>query len=274
MTLGHTLSAIAVVMTTVGCAPPGPKLSALQTEALRQTMYVGPPVNANISYLRAGDAKGTRVILVHGTPGSALGWTDYLLDPPPGIEIIALDRPGFGRSEPEHAVTNLAAQAAAVAALLPTDGRSVVLLGHSLGGAVVTRVAADHPARVLALVLLATSLDPAQEKIHPAQHVAQIWPLRVLLPRALRNSNDELMVFKAQLEQLAPFLHQVKAATVIVHGTRDTLVPVANVHYMQTHLTGLRCSKTVLLPDLDHFLPWNSPSIVREAIAWASAAPC
>ena len=85
------------------------------------------------------------MILVHGTPGSATAWTDYLLSPPPGIELVALDRPGFGSSAPDGAVTRLADQAAAVAALLPTNDRPVVLLGHSLGGAVVARVAADHP---------------------------------------------------------------------------------------------------------------------------------
>ncbi len=107
MTMGRTLSGAAVVMATVGCAPPSHKLPAELTEPLRQVVYVGPPVNAEVSYLRAGDATGTRVILVHGTPGSAEAWTDYLLRPPAGVDLIALDRPGFGRSGPQDAVTSL-----------------------------------------------------------------------------------------------------------------------------------------------------------------------
>ena len=198
-------------------------------------------MHATISYLRAGNPAGPRVVLVHGTPGSATAWADYLLDPPPGLELVALDRPGFDRSGPEAAAVSLEAQAAAVVALLPADGRPVVLLGHSLGGTIVARVAAEHPARVTALVLLAASLDPAQEKIHPMQWVGAWAPVRVMLPRVLRNANAELMALKPELEALAPMLSRITAKVLIVHGTKDDLVPVANVAFMQAHLSGSRC---------------------------------
>jgi pimeloyl-ACP methyl ester carboxylesterase len=145
---------------------------------LRAELAVGAPLVASVSYLHAGDADGPIVIMVHGTPGSAMAWSDYLLSPPSGTEVVALDRPGFGRSGPAGAMTSLADQAAAVLALMPTDGRPVLLLGHSLGGAVVARVAADHPERVTALVLLAASLDPALESIHPMQIVGAWAPVR------------------------------------------------------------------------------------------------
>ena len=61
---------------------------------------------------------------------------------------------------------------------------------------------------------------------------------------------------------------------VIVHGTKDDLVPVANVQYMQGHLSGARCVKTVLLEGRNHFLPWNSADVVREAVAQASEPAC
>jgi pimeloyl-ACP methyl ester carboxylesterase len=270
MNTGRTLSGLAVILATVGCAPPGHKQPVELTEPMRKAVFVGPPVNANVSYMQSGDSSGTRVILVHGTPGSGEAWTDYLINPPAGAEILALDRPGFGRSGPQGSVTSLVAQAAAVAALLPTDGRRAVLLGHSLGGAVIAQVAAAHPAQVSALVFIASSLDPAQEKIHPMQPVGASWPIRVLLPRAIRNSNEELMAFKAELQQLEPLLKQVTVPFIIVHGTQDDLVPFANVAFMQSHLSAARCSKTVVLPGLNHFLPWNSEPTVRDAIAWAT----
>ena len=213
-------------------------------------------------------------MLVHGTPGAATAWADYLLQPPAGWEVVALDRPGFGQSGPAGAITTLAGQAAAVAALLPQDGRPVVLLGHSLGGPIVAQVAVDHPGRVTALVLLAASLDPAQEAIHPMQHVGA-WPgVRSLLPRTLRNANAELMALKPELEALALRLPSITAKVVIVHGTQDDLVPVANVPFMQARLTGARCVKTVLLSGRNHFLPWNSADVVRQAINQALEAGC
>jgi pimeloyl-ACP methyl ester carboxylesterase len=270
----RTWSALAVVLATLGCAPPGPRLPADHTEGLRRSLHVGPPVGADISWLQAGDPTGPRLILVHGTPGSAEGWADYLLAPPPGLEVVALDRPGFGRSGPDGAVTSLAAQAAAVAALLPADGRPALLLGHSLGGPIVARVAAEQPQRVAALVLLAASLDPALEEIHPMQPIGAWWPVRALLPRAIRNANAELMALKPELEALAGRLADVTAPVIIVHGTADDLVPVANVPFMQARLSGARCRDTVLLEGSNHFLPWNAEAQVRSAIGWALHPPC
>jgi pimeloyl-ACP methyl ester carboxylesterase len=231
-------------------------------------------MGGSLSVLRAGDPSGPRIILVHGTPGSATGWNDYLLHPPPGTEVVAPDRPGFGRSAPEGAMPGLAEQAAAVAALFPEDGRRVVLLGHSLGGPVVARVAAEYPERVSAVVLLAASLDPAQETIHPMQHVGAWGPVRALLPRVIRNANAELMALKPELVTLATMLPRITAKIEIVHGTLDELVPVANVPFMQAHLTGARCVHTVLLEGRNHFLPWNSEADVRQAIARALEPAC
>jgi len=264
-------SALTVALATVGCTPPGPRAPEAAVEGLRHQLRAG---GIDISYLQAGDARGPRLILVHGTPGSATGWADYLMDPPPGIEVVAIDRPGFGQSGPEGAVTSLKEQAAAVVALFPTDGRPVLLLGHSLGGPVVAWVAAAHPQQVAAVVLLAASLDPAQESIHPMQHVGAWAPVKGLLPRAMRNANAELMALKPELLALAPLLPRITAPVIIVHGTQDDLVPVANVPYMQARLTGSACLKTVLLEGRNHFLPWNSTDAVRAALTTAQAPAC
>lgn len=268
------VGALAVLLATVGCAPPGPRHPAADTEPLRRTLALGAPLNFELSLLVAGDARGPRVVLVHGTPGSAEGWTDYLLAPPPGVELVALDRPGFGRSGPDGALTGLAEQAAAVAALLPGDGRPAILVGHSLGGPIVARVAAEHPDRVAALVLLAASLDPAQERIHPLQPLGAWAPVRAMLPRAIRNANAELMALRPELDALRPLLARIAAPVRIVHGTADALVPVANVAYLQAQLRGARCVDTVLLEGRNHFLPWNSEDRVRAAIDWAVHTPC
>ena len=273
-TRGPLWSALSVLLAAAGCAPPGAKAPEAETEPLRDEVRLGAPTFATVSYLRAGDSRGTRVILVHGTPGSATAWSDYVLSPPPGMEVLALDRPGFGRSGPAGAMVSLADQAAAVLALMPVDGRPVLLLGHSLGGPIVARVAADHPERVAGLVLLAASLDPALEAIHPMQYVGAWGLVKPLLPRILRNANAELMALKPELDALALALPRITAKVVIVHGTQDDLVPVANVPFMQAGLTGARCVKTVLLEGQNHFLPWNSEATVREAIRMAMAPSC
>ncbi len=271
---GKLWSAVSVILALLGCSVPGPRADESATDKLREQLRINVETAPDktvrqLSILRAGVVNGPLLILVHGTPGEATGWADYLLDPPKGMEVIAVDRLGFGQSGPDGAVTSLAAQAEAVAALLPKDGRQVVLLGHSLGGPIVAQLAATHPARISAVVLLAASLDPALESIHPVQWVGAWAPVRFFLPRAMRNANAELIAHKVELQKLAALLPAIRAKIIIVHGTNDDLVPVANVAYMQTQLTGAACVKTVLLEGRNHFLPWNSVDVVRNAILQA-----
>lgn len=264
--------AVSVMLHTLGLRPARHAALAGRSSVQRHTAWVGGPLNASVSYLQAGDPQGVRVILVHGTPGKAEGWSDYLLDPPAGTEMLALDRPGFAHSGPSRPVRGLLEQAAAVAALLPGDGRKAVLLGHSLGGAVVAQVAAHWPERVGSLVLLAAALDPALERIHPVQRLAERRPLRALLPRALRHSNHELLHFQTALEALGPQLHRIEAPTVVMHGTRDPLVPFAHVAYMQRMLRSVARLQVEALEGGDHFLPWNARDSVRKALAMALVA--
>ncbi len=125
--------------------PPKPSASRDRIDALERRTHALPDSAAGISYLRAGDPGGQRVIFVHGTPGEARGWADFLLHVRPGFEYIAIDRPGFGESGPAGAVVSLAAQAQALAPLLVArDGRWPILVGHSLGGPVVVHAALDR----------------------------------------------------------------------------------------------------------------------------------
>ena len=271
MIIARSVAAVSVILSAVGCTPPSPRMAASGLQDLRQSATVGTQLGETVSYVKSKKPEALTVIWVHGTPGSAEGWSDYVQEPLESTVSIALDRPGFGQSTPEAAVVSLEEQAAAVAAMFPPAPQQVILVGHSLGGAVVAYAAARYPERVRAVVFLASSLDPAQEVIHPMQYVGRAWPISPMLPRALRNANEELMAFKQQLLLLQPMLPTITAPAIIVHGTKDDLVPFANVAYLQSHLTGAACVKTVVLEGQNHFLPWNSEATVRESVRWAIA---
>ncbi|NOT40671.1 MAG: alpha/beta hydrolase, partial [Alphaproteobacteria bacterium] len=189
-----------------------------------------------------------------------------------GYRYVAIDRPGFGRSGPDDAVTSLAEQAAAIAAIIRANGaKPAVLVGHSLGGPIIAQVAADDPDLVAALVIVAGSLDPAQESVPFIQYVGDTWPVRALLPRMIRNANREIIALEPQLAALAPRLASIKVPVTIVHGTKDDLVPFANVDFMKKHLTGTKAMEVTALDGQNHFLPWNSKDKVEAAIAKAFA---
>ncbi|HJQ55332.1 MAG TPA: alpha/beta hydrolase [Vineibacter sp.] len=271
----HPASMLGALLPLFGrTMPPPPIHAGVSLDALRAKITVGAPLDAPISYLRAGSAGARRLILVHGTPGRATQWADYLVEPPPGLETVAIDRPGFGMSGPDGAVLSLDAQAAAVAAVLGSPERPSILVGHSLGGPIVALVAAWYPDRVAAVILLAAAVDPALERIHPLQPLGNWAPVRALLGRTLRNANAELMALKSELGRLAPQLAAIRAPVVIVHGTDDDRVPFANVAYLQRKLGGACRVETTTLQGANHFLPWTDAKAVRAAIARAEALSC
>jgi pimeloyl-ACP methyl ester carboxylesterase len=107
----------------------------------------------------------TTAVYVHGLGGSATNWTDLagqLSGMTPGL---ALDLPGFGRSEPPRDFDySIPAHADAVARFIRGLGAGPVhLLGNSMGGAISMYVAADHPDLVRTLTLV----SPAVPDLRP-----------------------------------------------------------------------------------------------------------
>ena len=273
MMIARALVTLAAIVTS-GCAPAGPRANADQIASIESGTYrlVGGD-ETRIHFLRAGHKGGQRVIFIHGTPGEAAGWADFLLSVPEGVEYFAIDRPGFGGSEPDTAQPSLVRQAAALEPLLETpDKRPVVLVGHSFGGPVVAQAAVLFPDRVKAIVILAGSLDPGQENIHPLQYVGEWWGIRHILPRSLRNANLEILGLEPELRRLAPNLSRIRSSVTIIHGTDDKLVPIANVDWMEPRFNGASKVDIVTLPDQGHFLPWERRSEIQDLLARLTAS--
>lgn len=254
---------------------PGPKASKEQIAAIpRAELAERPGIDASsnvpaLSYLRSGDPQSPRVIYIHGTPGSADGWADFLVSPIPGLEAVAVDRLGFGKSGPHdgRGEPSFAMQAKAVEPLLvQRQGRWPILVGHSLGGPIAAWIAGANPDKVGGLVIVAGSLDPAQEKPGLGQRIATTALVRAILPRALDNSMGELDNAKTQTQLLAPLLAKITCPIIIIHGTTDALVPYDNVAYMQSMFTSAQSVKLVTLEKQGHFVPWERPDVIRDAV--------
>ncbi len=103
---------------------------------------------------------GDVVVLLHGGGPGASSWSNFARNIPVLAErfrVLAVDQPGFGRSDkPVEHPQYFAHSAAALDDLLTTldvPGR-VHLLGNSLGGGTAVRFALDYPHRAGRLVLM------------------------------------------------------------------------------------------------------------------------
>lgn len=119
------------------------------------------PDGRTLAYAEYGTPDGTPVVYCHGTPGSRL-LAAVFRDAAErrGVRLIAPDRPGVGRSDPDpdRTLGDWADDAAALADGLDIDDFAV--LGFSGGGPNALAVAAHHPDRVERVALVSTVGPP------------------------------------------------------------------------------------------------------------------
>jgi pimeloyl-ACP methyl ester carboxylesterase len=103
-------------------------------------------------------------VFVHGLGGSATNWTDLMGLLQDRLSGAAPDLPGFGWSPPPSGADySLTAHARVITDFIESDAKStghgpVHLIGNSLGGTVVTLVAARRPDLVRSLTLVSPAL--------------------------------------------------------------------------------------------------------------------
>lgn len=97
------------------------------------------------------------LLLLHGLPGSHRDFR-WLAAAMPGVRILRVDFPGFGGSPASPHTLDERGRAALLPELLDAVGVDrVLVVGHSVGGAVASAFAAGWPARVVGVALLASA---------------------------------------------------------------------------------------------------------------------
>ncbi len=213
-----------------------------------------------LHYAQTGSDTMPTLLFVHGTPGSWEGFQNYLLNKEllKHYRLIAIDRPGFGYSDFGNAM-NLAEQTTIITEWMDSinNNQSVILIGHSLGGPLVVKLAAARPQYTKALVILAGSLDPADEKPEKWRPVLFKTPLNLLVPGALRPSNEELWYLKKDLVIMKVDYEKITCPVYIMHGTKDVLVNYSNVAYAKKMFTKADSVFVTTLENENHFIVWT-----------------
>jgi 3-oxoadipate enol-lactonase len=239
---------------------------------------------------------GDPVLLIHGLGLSGGAWWRTVDALSPTMRVITFDHRGIGQSESlTYAYTTEAMADDAVTILDDLGLDRVHLYGFSLGGMVAQQVALRHATRVQSLVLGATHSGGRRAAL-PEPDVVAFFHRRAVMPspeaawasvpynysprsranhvdriaedidRRLHNPFNE-RAYRAQL--LAASLHncyrrldRIRAPTLVVHGARDRMIPVANAHMTAEQVPEARL---MILENAGHLYPTEEPA-VDEAI--------
>ena len=227
----------------------------------------------------------TPLVCIHGAGMSGVVWMDLLRQIAPARRIIALDLPGHGQSDPWHdSSTDLYRDAVGTMCAHLKVPR-VVVIGHSLGGAVALRCAVSWPARIAAVILVASAarLDVPEELMRalaqelpkgdesmvetmpasladlafsPATHrdVRARW--KAVLMQATRKVVLEDFALCRGLN-LLPQLDQLRIPALLIGGADDLLVSTDQLAETQRAILG---AEQAIIPDAGHFPMLEQPA--------------
>ena len=246
-----------------------------QIEMLQQATGKTPTVacyrveQQQIQYTHIGDQSLPLIIFVHGSPGSASAYLDYLKDQRllQKAQLIAVDRPGFGNSNFGRTETGLDKQAKAFLPLLEKyNTGNTILVGHSFGGPVIAKMAMDFPNLVSGLVIVAGSIDPDLEPKTWWRKLLNWRIIRWLLPDALRVCNQEILPLEGELRKMLPFWKNITAPVTVIQGEADNLVPKGNADFAKKMLVNSEKVTIDIVKDGNHFILWSLQDRIVDAI--------
>ncbi len=225
--------------------------------------------NSHLHYAISGSDTLPTLVFIHGSPGSWMHYMRYMWDTAlqKKYRILAIDRPGFGYSSFGKAI-HLAEQSKIILPVLQKikKNKPMYALGHSMGGPVLVKLAADAPTLFNKIVIAAGALDVGQEKKETWRKVMNIKPLYWALPGAFGPSNTELLYLKKDLLLLQNDFAKITCKVLFVHGDKDTWVPIENVAYGKKMMTNASSIIIDTIKGANHQIPWKNSVALRDIL--------
>ena len=260
-------------------------------EANGRRRHVGEK-GSKLSFLiaRSRRSRAARtILLIHGAGMSARSWALQLRGLSPSLQVLALDLPGHGASDP-IADASIESYTDAACTLLNTlDTGPVFVAGHSLGGSVALALAARRPELVKGLVLISSCAKipqnngtfktllgslplPFRRMLFSSTARSFLFALGAtngaiqMALRDLRNCRPETIkkdmaaAEAMNLESVAPNL---RTPTLILCGTSDIVTPLRLSEKLTDLIPGARLH---VVDQAGHMLPLEAPERVNQEI--------
>jgi pimeloyl-ACP methyl ester carboxylesterase len=194
-----------------------------------------------------------KVVVITGAPSWAEYWAETLAALPQDREMIVVDRPGYGASEPAAPITDIRVQALALSPLLhAARGQKVMLVGQSYGAAIASLMAQANPGKVESLVLLSGFFG----ETGPTSR----WLLDVggralqFIPRDLRHAVIEASGQRPQLDDAKRALARLTIPIHMIHGDKDDFAPIEVAERLAAETVTRTPIRFVRTAGANHFL--------------------
>lgn len=197
-----------------------------------QSRFIEAIPGERVHIMEGGE--GATLVMLHGSGPSALLFLP-LMEKLRGVRAIAVDRPGFGLSDPHTWPTTSRREAAVewVGSLLDgLDLKEAVLLGSSAGGTWALWFALANPDRVSRLILLGAPPTLSINKPPPPfRGMASIDPANPPpMPPPSRETVIKNMSGMGEGDTIVNYPHQIEALVAI---GRDPVASMANLDELQ-----------------------------------------
>lgn len=254
-----------------------------------------------VRYADTGPAAGPTVVLTSPWPESLYAFAPIWASLAPHARLIAVDLPGFGRSDGRADLMSPRAMGDFLARLVAEEG--VVrpwIVGPDVGTAAALFAAADHPDRFAGLVvggggaayplqlgepLASWVLDPELEKYRRVDphavvntavdnHAGDV-PDDIRADYLASYEGDRFVEsmryvrrYPEELPVLADLLPRIQVPVTVVTGRHDGVVPMANADFIMDRVP----DGTSVVLDAGHFLWEEVPEQYAAAVLYAMAA--
>ncbi|HOY07493.1 MAG TPA: alpha/beta hydrolase [Saprospiraceae bacterium] len=205
-------------------------------------------------------------LLLHGAPGSLVKYSALFRDSSVynHTRLVAVDRPGYGKSRYGKAVVSIVEQANIIAPLLEklSENGPIVLCGSSYGGSVAAKLAMDHSDRLRALLLQSASVQPNAER---TPKIAR-WvhsPLGIVFPKWARVATKEKFAHSKSLEAIQDGWSRIKCPVWILHGVLDNLIYPSNADYAYRQLAPHTTVTYMPIDSIRHNMYWTRRDVIR-----------
>jgi pimeloyl-ACP methyl ester carboxylesterase len=222
--------------------------------------------SSGIRYVTTGDqATDTFVLYIHGAPGSCDVFFAYLQDSALHKKYfqISVDRKGYGYSDYGASEASIAKQAELLQEIINQyPDKKWIVVAHSFGCAIAAVLSIHNKEIIKKIILFGAAADPEYERMVGWASISNTKIVRWISSNDIQVATDEKLSHRQELKKIESLWKQIDCDVILVHGTKDNLVPYENIYYLQKRINPAKLS-LLKLEGEGHVVVFMKPEILK-----------